>query len=189
MREPVAAKIVVVEDDAAVLRMMTQVLSQDFLVFSSASAEEALEVLKKERVQAVVADQMLPGMLGVALLRRVSALQPEAARILRPGGRLSFLGNSVLLMLTTPIDDEDAPASEQLQRPLFGMYRFAREDGAVEFHLPHGEKLRLLRDSGFEVEDLIEVEIAEDATTRYPFVSAEWARRWPAEEVWKARKR
>jgi SAM-dependent methyltransferase len=114
---------------------------------------------------------------------------PEAARILRPGGRLSFLGNSVLLMLTTPIDDEDAPASEQLQRPLLGMYRFVWEDGAVEFHLPHGELIRLLRDSGFEVEDLVEVEIAEDAATRYPFVSAEWARRWPAEEVWKVRKR
>src|SRR5215216_3825926 len=114
---------------------------------------------------------------------------PEAARILRTGGRLSFLGNSVLLMLTTPLDDEDAPASEQLQRPLFGMYRFAWEDGAVEFHLPHGEMIRLLRDSGFEVEDLVEVEIAPDATTRYPFVSPEWARRWPADEVWKARKR
>ena len=114
---------------------------------------------------------------------------PEVARILRPGGRLSFLGNSLLLMLTTPIDDEDAPASEQLQRPLFGMYRFAWDDSAVEFHLPHGEMIRLLRNSGFEVEDLVEVEIAEDATTRYPFVSPEWARRWPAEEVWKARKR
>jgi SAM-dependent methyltransferase len=114
---------------------------------------------------------------------------PEAARILRPGGRLSFLGNSVLLMLTTPVDDEDAPASEQLQRPLFGMNRFAWEDGAVEFHLPHGKLIGLLRDSGFEIEDLIEVEIAENATTRYPFVSPEWARRWPAEEVWKVRKR
>ena len=114
---------------------------------------------------------------------------PEAVRILRPGGRLSFLGNSVLLMLTTPIDDEDAPASEQLQRPLFGMYHFAWEDGAVEFHLPHGKMIRLLRESGFEIEDLVEVEIAEDATTRYPFVSPEWARRWPAEEVWKVRKR
>jgi SAM-dependent methyltransferase len=114
---------------------------------------------------------------------------PEAARILRPGGRLSFLGNSVLLMLTTSIDDEDAPAGEQLQRSLFGMYRFAWEDGAVEFHLPHGEMIRLLRDSGFEVEDLVEVEIAEDVTTRYPFVSPQWARSWPAEEVWKVRKR
>ena len=114
---------------------------------------------------------------------------PEAARILRPGGRLSFLGNSVLLMLTTPIDDEDAPAGEQLRRPLFGMYRFSWEDGAVEFHLPHGEMIRLLRESGFEIEDLVEVEIAADATTRYPFLSPEWARRWPAEEVWKVRKR
>src|SRR5918998_1548831 len=114
---------------------------------------------------------------------------PEAARILRPGGRLSFLGNSVLLMLTTPIDDENAPASEQLQRPLFGMNRFAWEDGAVEFHLPHGEMIRLLRASGFEVEDLVEVEIAEDAPPSSPLVSAAWARRWPAEEVWKARKR
>src|SRR5215212_1497792 len=99
---------------------------------------------------------------------------PEAARILRPGGRLSFLGNSVLLMLTTPIDDDEAPASE---------------DGTVEFHLPHGEMIRLLRASGFEVEDLVEVEIAQDAATRYPFVSPEWARRWPVEEDWKARKR
>jgi hypothetical protein len=25
--------------------------------------------------------------------------------------------------------------------------------------------------------------------TRFPYVTAEWARRWPSEEVWKARKR
>jgi SAM-dependent methyltransferase len=114
---------------------------------------------------------------------------PEAARILRPGGRLSFLGNSTLLMLTTPLGDEDAPVTERLERPLFGMHRFAWGDGSVEFHLPHGEMFRLLRDSGFEVEDLVEVEIPEGVTTSYPYVSPQWARRWPAEEVWKARKR
>ena len=114
---------------------------------------------------------------------------PEAARILRPGGRLAFLGNSVLLMLATPVQDDEVPVSERLERPLFGMHRFAWDDGSVEFHLPHGEMIRLLRDSGFEIEDLVEVAIPEDATTGYPFVTAEWARRWPAEEVWKARKR
>jgi SAM-dependent methyltransferase len=113
---------------------------------------------------------------------------PEAARILRPGGRLAFLGNSVLLMLASPPDDEDAPVTERLERPLFGMHRFAWSDGSVEFHLPHGEMLRLLRESGFAVEDLVEVQIPEGATTRYPFVSPEWARRWPCEEVWKARR-
>lgn len=114
---------------------------------------------------------------------------PEAARILRPGGRLHFLGNSTLLMLTTPFGDDDAPVTDRLERPLFGMHRFAWSDGSAEFHLPHGEMLRLLRNSGFEVEDLIEVQIPEGANTRYPYVSPEWARRWPCEEVWKARKR
>jgi hypothetical protein len=28
----------------------------------------------------------------------------------------------------------------------------------------------------------------EDATRTYPFVTLEWARRWPSEEVWKCRK-
>jgi len=39
------------------------------------------------------------------------------------------------------------------------------------------------------VEDLVELRAPEGATTRYPFVTPEWARRWPAEEVWIARRR
>jgi SAM-dependent methyltransferase len=114
---------------------------------------------------------------------------PEAARILRPGGRLAFLGNSALLALTWPTDDENAPATEKLERPVFGMHRFAWEDGSVEFHISHGEMIRLLRDSGFEIEDLVEVQAPEGATSRYEFVTPEWAHRWPCEEVWKARKK
>ncbi len=113
---------------------------------------------------------------------------PEAARLLRPGGRLHFLGNSTLLMLASRTDDEDAPVTERLERPLFGMHRFDWSDGSAEFHLPHGKMIQLLRDSGFEIEALIEVEIPAGATTRYPYVSADWAQRWPCEEVWKARR-
>jgi len=47
----------------------------------------------------------------------------------------------------------------------------------------------LLRDSGFEIEDLIEIQPPKGATTRYPGVTLDWARKWPAEEVWKVRKR
>jgi hypothetical protein len=36
---------------------------------------------------------------------------------------------------------------------------------------------------------LIEPRAPAGATTRYGFVSPEWARRWPSEEIWKARKR
>jgi ubiquinone/menaquinone biosynthesis C-methylase UbiE len=49
---------------------------------------------------------------------------PEAARLLRPGGTLAFLVNSVVLMVCTPPDAaEDTPASECLKRPYFGLHR------------------------------------------------------------------
>ena len=113
---------------------------------------------------------------------------PEAARLLRPGGQLIFLVNSALLMLTVP-DEDDQPATERLLRPYFGMHRFEWPgDESVEFHLGHGEMIRLLRGCGLEVEDLLELRPDPDATTRYPYVTLDWARQWPCEEVWKARK-
>lgn len=114
---------------------------------------------------------------------------PEAARLLRPGGRLVFLTNSFLLTLCMP-PEEGVAATERLLRPAFGVHRVEWPgDPSVEFHLSHGDWIRLLRRSGFEVEDLVEVRPDEGATTRYPFVTLEWARTWPCEEVWKARKR
>ena len=114
---------------------------------------------------------------------------PEAARLLRPGGRLIFLGNSALLMLAMTDSDADGPAGTALRRDYFGMHRFEwPDDDSVEFHLNHGDWIRLLRSSGFEVEDLVELRPCADATTTYPYVTLEWARRWPSEEVWVARR-
>jgi SAM-dependent methyltransferase len=115
---------------------------------------------------------------------------PEAASLLRPGGRLVFLRNSTLAVLCTP---DIGPVQEQLVRPQFGMYRFDwRADGAgIEFHLGHGDWLRLLRAHGFEVLDLIELQAPSDAEDHpyYSYVPAAWARQWPAEEIWVARMR
>ncbi len=112
---------------------------------------------------------------------------PEAARLLRPGGRLRFLINGLLSILTAP--DDDGPSTDRLVRDAFGLHRIAWPDGSVEFALPHGEWIRLLQANGFEVEALRELQAPEGATSRQPYVSPEWARRWPSEEVWFARKR
>jgi SAM-dependent methyltransferase len=113
---------------------------------------------------------------------------PEAARLLRPGGRLVFLVNSALLMLCMAAE-ENVAAADRLLRPSFGMYRIEWPgDPGVEFHLSHGDWIRLLRRCGFAIEDLVELRPSEDATTRYPFVTREWARQWPCEEVWKVRR-
>ncbi|HEX4009471.1 MAG TPA: class I SAM-dependent methyltransferase [Solirubrobacteraceae bacterium] len=113
---------------------------------------------------------------------------PEAARLLRRGGRLIFLVGAVLAMLTLP-DEEDGAAGDRLLRPYFDMHRFEwSDDDSVEFHLPHGELIALLRRCGLRVEELIEVQPPAESTTRYRHITLEWARRWPCEEVWKARK-
>jgi diguanylate cyclase (GGDEF)-like protein len=81
--EPVAAKVLVVEDNRTMLALMQYYLSKDFTVFLARSAEEALEVLQREQLHAVVSDQNLgDGLMGVDLLKRVAELQPHAARIL-----------------------------------------------------------------------------------------------------------
>ena len=114
---------------------------------------------------------------------------PEAARLLRSGGELVFLTNGVTLMLCMP-DYETESAEATLRRDYFGMHRFEwPDDNSVEFHLGHGDMLRLLRANGFEVEDLIELRPPAGSTTSYPFVTVEWAQRWPSAEIWKARKR
>ena len=114
---------------------------------------------------------------------------PEAARILRPGGELVFLGNSTTMMLCAP-DEDGVPADERMVRPQLGMHRFEwPDDPGVEFHLSHGDWISLLRAHGFEIEQLIELYPPEGSTTRYQFVTLDWARRWPSEEAWRARLR
>jgi SAM-dependent methyltransferase len=116
---------------------------------------------------------------------------PEAARLLRPGGQLVFLVNGALLMLCMPDTVPIVPAGERLLRPYFGMHRSEwKSDDAVEFHLPHGEWIRLLRSNALEIEALVELQARPDTEpdTGNPF-TVEWARQWPAEEIWKARKR
>lgn len=113
---------------------------------------------------------------------------PEAARLLRPGAQLIFLANGTVLMMCVP-DDENLPAEPVLLRDYFGMHRFEwPEDDSVEFHLAYGDWIRLLRSNGFVVENLVELRPGPEASTTYPFVTLEWARRWPSEEVWIARK-
>jgi SAM-dependent methyltransferase len=113
----------------------------------------------------------------------------EAARLLRPGGRLAFLCNSTLSILCAP---DEGVVEERLVRSHadLGRIEWPGDDEGVNYHLPHGEMIRVLRKNGFEVEALHErlaPPSAEDHVY-YDFVSAAWARRWPAEEVWVARK-
>lgn len=113
----------------------------------------------------------------------------EAARLLRPGGELVFLVNGTFLILTSPDVDPVVPAGTELLRPYFGMRRFEWvDDDAVDFHLGYGDWITMLGRHGFEVERLVELRNPGQGSKRYNSFTPEWAERWPAEEMWKARK-
>jgi SAM-dependent methyltransferase len=113
---------------------------------------------------------------------------PEAHRLLRPGGRLIFLCNSVLAMLCSPLSD--TPTGETLVRPQRGLHSIEWPDpDGTDFHLPHGELIKLLRDTGFEVEALHEVYAPDgDPDELRYFMLRSWAQQWPCEEIWVARR-
>lgn len=111
----------------------------------------------------------------------------ESARLLRPGGRLVFLTNSPLAGMCVPA--EGGVAGDRLLRAQRDLRRVEWPDAGVEHHPGHGDWIRELRRAGFVVEALHELLADEDADLPeyYDIVTVDWARRWPAEDLWVAR--
>lgn len=114
---------------------------------------------------------------------------PEAARVLKTGGTLVFLGHAPLAPMCMP---PTGPVTDTLQRPMFGLHRIEWDDTppSVEYCLPHGKMIDLLHACGFEIEALIEVQAPASAeVTQFDYMRPEWAKQWPSEDIWRVRKR
>ncbi|HKP17276.1 MAG TPA: class I SAM-dependent methyltransferase [Gaiellaceae bacterium] len=113
---------------------------------------------------------------------------PEAARLLRADGLFAFSHVSPLGMVCW--DPKTETTERRLVGEYFGMHRFDDlPEEPVEFNLTHAEWIRLFRESGFQVEALLEIQppAGAESTYRSP-AETEWARSWPMEEIWKLRK-
>jgi SAM-dependent methyltransferase len=108
----------------------------------------------------------------------------EAARLLRPMGRLVFLTNSVLASLCVPADE--GLAEERLCRPQRGMNRLQWPGGGVEYHPSHGDWIEILLANGFVIDRLRELYAPRHAVPPeyYEIASREWAANWPVEDLW-----
>lgn len=113
---------------------------------------------------------------------------PEAARVLRSGGRLVFNVTSPFIEMCW--DDSVGGPSTRLRADYFGIHAYAEGDGATSYTLGYGDWIRLFRASGLTVLDLIEPRPGADAApnTYWSCDPPDWHRRWPGESIWVTRR-
>jgi SAM-dependent methyltransferase len=110
----------------------------------------------------------------------------EAARVLRGRGLLAFLVPGPLTFLCW--NRQLGRIGNALQRSYFEMASDPLGEAATQ-QRTYGDWVRLFRACGLSVEDLVEVRAPEGGATTFPgFAPPDWARRYPAEVIWKVRR-
>jgi SAM-dependent methyltransferase len=111
----------------------------------------------------------------------------EAWRLLRPGGQLVFLGNHPMVLLCSPANG--APCEATLHRPYRGMWgadwtEVELEPSGVCFNLTISAWMDLFATIGFTVGRYQELFAPESEMETRASVPADWAKKYPVEQVW-----
>ena len=77
--------LLIVDDEKEILRSLTLTFADDYAVFTASSGAEALEILEKQEIALVIADQRMPVMTGAELLERVFQINSNIIRIILTG--------------------------------------------------------------------------------------------------------
>jgi two-component system response regulator HupR/HoxA len=77
--------ILLVDDEEAILESLDLTLGDDYRVFQAPSGPKGLELLDREEIALVIADQVMPEMSGVEFLEKVAERQPRTIRMLLTG--------------------------------------------------------------------------------------------------------
>jgi DNA-binding NtrC family response regulator len=74
-----------VDDEERIVNLLRMMFRSEYQVLTATSGKEALEILAKHRVEVLVSDQRMPGMVGVELLAEARKRSPATMRILLTG--------------------------------------------------------------------------------------------------------
>lgn len=108
---------------------------------------------------------------------------PQAARVLRHGGRLVF--NATSPWTEVCYDDAADRVTTTLNRDYFGPNTIAEDHGAVSYQLTYGDWIKTLRGAGLIIDDLIEPRPEPGTPNGYHETDpSDWAHHWPAEMLW-----
>lgn len=143
---PARGKVLIVDDELAVVRMFSRALSdQGFQVLSATDGQTAQAMFEEAKVDAVVSDVSMPGMDGLTLMRALRQIDGDVPVILATGNRgdeisRQAVAEGALMCFVKPVDlralTQAVTHAAQLHRAAFLM-RAAREEAgpsAAPFH-------------------------------------------------------
>ncbi len=78
-------KVLYVDDSMEYVVLFSAALKKDYEIFTADSAEKGLDILKKENIQVIIADQRMPVMTGIELLEKVANKFPDILRFMISG--------------------------------------------------------------------------------------------------------
>lgn len=78
-------KILIVDDEAANLRLLERLFRRQYQVMTALSGSEALELLNQHDFSLIISDQRMPGMTGIEFLKRAAEIRPHTVRIILTG--------------------------------------------------------------------------------------------------------
>jgi signal transduction histidine kinase len=137
-------RVLFVDDEIANLIVCEEACSDTFSVLTARSAQAALEVMKREEVAVVVADQRMPGMTGVELLERIRRDYPETSRLLitayvdMPATIDAINRGHVRRYIRKPWESEELKATI---RDAFDVYEMGKKLRLLERRLTNTERI------------------------------------------------
>ena len=79
-------KILVVDDESEIRKVLVDLFARhSYGIYSAGSAKEALNILRREKIEVVISDELMPGMTGSEFLSIVRKKYPDTIRIILTG--------------------------------------------------------------------------------------------------------
>jgi len=106
-------KLLIVDDEAANLRLLERLFSPEFHCLSASSGAEAIRLIERHDIAILITDQRMPAMTGLELLKRTATMRPHMVRILLTGytdveALVEAINSGLVYMyITKPWNNED----------------------------------------------------------------------------------
>lgn len=79
-------EILIVDDEENVLKVLSRILADEYIVYAASSGKDALEILEaNQNISLIVSDQRMPVMSGTEFLNRSISIKPDCIRIILTG--------------------------------------------------------------------------------------------------------